>query len=242
MQTPFRILIMNEAIHVMTSTENPLTHLLWCILVALRTASKTEAFRSETARRKFIASWLDNARLMPSFRGMGDDFATLRSLLEKDREIPIEGTLNTLLMFSSRADDCDLFRFRMAISSLLKKGWRTGICRWPEEIMTEILQRREGRRNHLLQLTATTDAFLPTGVMCRPVTFQLLMHQTRGNNDRVEEAFYDARFIVISGREDQLDRSTWIRTLHVGTNALPENEWDPDHRDIWKPDSYRRSA
>nr|WP_280959785.1 hypothetical protein [Escherichia coli] len=47
------------------------------------------------------------------------------ALTEKDRNIPIIGTLNTLFLSSATVGECPLFRFRAALGKLQKAGWRT---------------------------------------------------------------------------------------------------------------------
>lgn len=163
----------------MSSADNTVHHLLWCILIALRTADQEKPFTSEIARRRFIANWLDTARGNPSFRGMNAEFTTLRQLLEtSDKAVPVDSTLSVLLSHATAVEQCDLFRFRSTLNILMQKGWRLVICRFPENITTELMQRRQDRRKHALQLTRMENAFQPTGNMVLPVTFQLLLNRT----------------------------------------------------------------
>ncbi|ESH62752.1 hypothetical protein SEEB2780_09612 [Salmonella enterica subsp. enterica serovar Bareilly str. 2780] len=69
----------------MPQQENPVSHLLWCMLLALRCAHNDTPFTSESARRKFLSQWLTGARKVPTFSGMAREFTTLRELLGKDK-------------------------------------------------------------------------------------------------------------------------------------------------------------
>ncbi|WP_337263661.1 MULTISPECIES: hypothetical protein [unclassified Serratia (in: enterobacteria)] len=221
----------------MSSADNSIHHLLWCILVALRSAERDKPFISEMARRRFITAWLDTARSKPGFQGMITEFTSLRQLLDtSDKSIPVDGTLSVLLSHASAAKQCDLFRFRSALNNLMQKGCRLVVCRFPENITTELMQRRQDRRKHALQLTRTENAFQPTGHMAHPVTFQLLLNNTGKTDEEVEMAFHAEGFqVVVANRELALDNKRLVRTLHIGTTSLEPDEWNPRKDDIWQP-------
>lgn len=221
----------------MSCVDNSIHHLLWCILVALRTAEQKKPFTSETARRRFIANWLDTARDNPRFQGMSAEFTSLRQLLNtRDESDPIDRTLSILLNHALAAKNCNLFCFRSALNTLMQKGWRLVVCRFPENITMELLQRRRGRRKHALQLTRTEDAFQPTGNMSQPVTFHLLFNNAGKTSEEVETVFHAEGFqVVVADRELALDNRRLIRTLHIGTNLLPPDDWNPRKDDIWQP-------
>ncbi|ALX97555.1 hypothetical protein AV650_28910 (plasmid) [Serratia fonticola] len=220
----------------MSSADNTVHHLLWCILIALRTADQEKPFTSEIARRRFIANWLDTARGNPSFRGMNAEFTTLRQLLENsDKAVPVDSTLSVLLSHASAVEQCDLFRFRSTLNILMQKGWRLVICRFPENITTELMQRRQDRRKHALQLTRMENSFQPTGNMVLPVTFQLLLNRTAETIEDAEMVFHTEGFQVVVASELELDNRRLIRTLHIGMPSLPAGEWTPREDKIWQP-------
>lgn len=220
----------------MSSADNTVHHLLWCILIALRTADQEKPFTSEIARRRFIANWLDTARGNPSFRGMNAEFTTLRQLLEtSDKAVPVDSTLSVLLSHATAVEQCDLFRFRSTLNILMQKGWRLVICRFPENITTELMQRRQDRRKHALQLTRMENAFQPTGNMVLPVTFQLLLNRTAETSEDAELIFHTEGFQVVVANELELDNRRIIRTLHIGAPYLPASEWSPSTDKIWQP-------
>ncbi|EOI6844083.1 hypothetical protein ACMVI2_004226 [Salmonella enterica] len=80
----------------MSQQENPVSHLLWCMLLALRCAHNDTPFTSESVRRKFLSQWLTGARKVPAFSGLAREFTALRELLGKDKKQPIEGILTAL--------------------------------------------------------------------------------------------------------------------------------------------------
>ncbi|WP_149543297.1 hypothetical protein [Serratia marcescens] len=220
----------------MSSADNTVHHLLWCILIALRTADQEKPFTSEIARRRFIANWLDTARGNPSFRGMNAEFTTLRQLLEtSDKAVPVDSTLSVLLSHASAVEQCDLFRFRSTLNILMQKGWRLVICRFPENITAELMQRRQDHRKHALQLTRMENAFQPTGNMVLPVTFQLLLNRTAETSEDAEMVFHTEGFQVVVASELELDNRRLIRTLHIGMPSLPAGEWTPREDNIWQP-------
>ncbi|TQI77269.1 hypothetical protein FHU10_5332 [Serratia fonticola] len=221
----------------MYSADNSVHHLLWCILVALRTAEQETPFTSETVRRRFISNWLDEARSKPSFQGMNAEFTSLRQLLNTtDKSVPVDRTLSLLMNHASAAEHCDLFRFRSALNVLMQKGWRLVVCRFPENITMELMQRRRDRRQHALQLTRTETAFQHTGDMVQPVTFQLLLNSTGDASEDVEKIFHAGGFqVVVADIELALDNRRHVRTLHIGTTSLAPNEWSPRRNDIWRP-------
>lgn len=226
----------------MDSVESSLPHLLWCILVALRTAEEDTPFTSEKARRRFITDWLTMGRDNPNFRGMTSEFTTLRELLEKaDKSICVADTLATLLDHAYAAEQCDFYRFRSAFNTLLQRGWLHTVCRFPENITSELMDRRKGDRRHLLQLTRTDNAFHPVGNMVQPITFQLLLSRKDEKQLDVETTFHNEGFqVVYARREFCLTKDRIIRTLHIGVPSLPEAEWNPQQNDIWKPDVGQR--
>jgi len=219
--------------------DNSVPHLLWCILVALRTAEEDSPFTSESARRRFISDWLDMGRDNPNFRGMASEFTSLRELLEKtDKATRVTDTLSTLLDHAYAAEQCDLFRFRSAFNTLLQLGWQHIVCRYPENITAELMERRKGDRRHLLQLIRTEQAFHPVGNMVQPVTFQLLFSRKDAEQLDAETTFHQEGFQVVYARKELcLTKDRIIRTLHIGTPSLPEEEWNPQQQDIWLPDS-----
>lgn len=212
----------------MPSPEHPVSHLLWCVLVALRTAEQESGLRTEPARRRFIDNWLHHARRSPAFVGLGDEIAALRALISTDRSSPVTRLLLVLYRQAEQADLCDLFRFRAAVNRVLKAGWRTGICLSPDLLVGEILLRCRGRHNHLLQLTGTADCFSATGDMTAPVTFQLLIRNGEAEGDRVvSQAFEAERFQVAHSQSLSFNRRTEIHTLHIGIPALSPATWSP---------------
>ena len=223
----------------MYPVDNSVPHLLWCILVALKTAEEDSPFTSEKARRRFISDWLDMGRDNPNFRGMSSEFSTLRELLEKtDRTTCVTDTLAKLLDHAYAAEQCDFFRFRSAFNTLLQLGWLHTVCRFPENITSELMNRRKGNRRHLLQLTRTENAFHPVGHMVKPITFQLLFSKKDEEQLDAETTFHSEGFQVVNAREElNLTKDRIIRTLHIGLQSLPEEEWNPQERDIWLPDN-----
>lgn len=217
-----------------TASEHPVRHLLWCLLVALRTAINDNTLRSETARRRFVSEWLNGARRSAAFIGLNGEIATLRQLLDTDKSVPIDGLLHSLLVNSGHAEHCALFRFRAALSTLMKQGWRTGVCRFPDEILHETLQRAQNSRCHILQLTRTEDSFRSTGEMTAPVTFQLIQHRKK-DRETAERTFWNEQFMVVTGREEELGRQMTVRTIYIGHHRLPEAVWGARSHDIWRP-------
>lgn len=102
----------------MPQQENPVSHLLWCMLLALRCAHNDTPFTSESARRKFLSQWLTGARKVPAFSGMAREFTTLRELLGKDKKKPIDGILTALWQQSVLSEQCDFIRLRDARNAL----------------------------------------------------------------------------------------------------------------------------
>ncbi|ECK4369776.1 conjugal transfer protein TraC, partial [Salmonella enterica] len=114
----------------MTTTEHPVRQLLWCALNALKTAQENHNITSETGLRHYLLEWLSGASRHPEFRSLPGEIMALKALTEKDRNIPIIGTLNTLFLSSATVGECPLFRFRAALGKLQKAGWRTYVCPW----------------------------------------------------------------------------------------------------------------
>lgn len=205
-------------------SEHPVRHLLWSMLIALRTATEDESLHSEAARRRWLAEWLQGAGKTFAWRGLAPEIATLRQLLDTRRDTPIDELLNTLYVNSEFAEQCDMFRFRAAMSQLTQRGWRTGICRYPDEIVPQLLDRARDDRCHILQLTRTEENFAPTGVMTEPVTFHLLLKQDR-DDDLAEQIFHQESFQVVRGGEKSLRKHVTVRTLFIGLPTLPESAW-----------------
>lgn len=223
----------------MNSAQHAVQHLLWCILVALRIAEKETPFTTETARRRFIANWLDNARKAPTFRTMNAEFTTLRQLLEKgDKKVLVDNTIAALLEHASASGQCDLFRFRSALNTLMQTGWCVVVCRHPENISAELFKRRRDRSKHALQLTRTDAAFRPTGDMTLPVTFQLLQSRTSESCEEVEIVFHSEGFqVVVADSALMLDKQRVVRTLYIGTPTMSQEEWSPLEQNIWQPEA-----
>ncbi|BAN99959.1 hypothetical protein E05_51930 (plasmid) [Plautia stali symbiont] len=99
----------------MQSTQDQVSHLLWCILVALRTAVENHNITSEKGKRKFIAEWIKGARHIPAFHGMAAEFSTLRQLLDRDRSQSIDAVLTALWTSAVSTAGCELFRFRAVL-------------------------------------------------------------------------------------------------------------------------------
>jgi len=194
----------------MQSTQDKVSHLLWCILVALRTAHENHHIISENRKRKFIAEWLSGARRLPAFRGMAREFMTIRELLDTEKQRPIDDVLAALWKNAVSTGNCDLFRFRAVMNALLGQGWKHCLCPWPEQVVTEIMERQRNRKNHILQLTRMEEAFTATGSMAAPVTLQLLLQ--KGEDVEVEHSFYLDRFSVVRGGDISLSKTT-LRTL-----------------------------
>lgn len=85
----------------MTTTEHPVRQLLWCALNALKTAQENHNITSETGLRHYLLEWLSGASRHPEFRSLPGEIMALKALTEKDRNIPIIGTLNTLFLSSA---------------------------------------------------------------------------------------------------------------------------------------------
>ncbi|HGU4307536.1 TPA: traC, partial [Escherichia coli] len=60
------------------SQENPVILLLENMLEALSTAP--DNINNERRRRRYLLNWLESARQMSAFRGMAEEFTTLRKL------------------------------------------------------------------------------------------------------------------------------------------------------------------
>ncbi|WP_233210523.1 hypothetical protein [Leclercia sp. LSNIH1] len=223
----------------MQSTQDKVSHLLWCILVALRTAHENHHIISENRKRKFIAEWLSGARRLPAFRGMAREFMTIRELLDTEKQRPIDDVLAALWKNAVSTGNCDLFRFRAVMNALLGQGWKHCLCPWPEQVVTEIMERQRNRKNHILQLTRMEEAFTATGSMAAPVTLQLLLQ--KGEDVEVEHSFYLDRFSVVRGGDISLSKTT-LRTLYIGRHTLPESAWGArdgvSNGNLWRPDLH----
>lgn len=218
----------------MSQQENPVSHLLWCLLIALRCAHDDTPFSSESARRKFIEHWLTGARKVPTFSGLAREFGSLRELLTKDKHMPIEGVLSALWEQSVLSDQCDFIRLRDAKNALNGNNWRSCTCRFPEEITPEVMKRAKTRQNHYLQLTRTEESFQATGQMSAPLTFQLILSK---ENTDFEQTFYLHGFAVMRGAEVALGRSI-LRTLYIGMSSLSENVWGAPPENLWRPQCH----
>lgn len=223
----------------MQSTQDKVSHLLWCILVALRTAHENHHTLSEHRKRKFIADWLSSARSLPAFRGMAREFMTIRELLDTEKQRPIDDVLTALWKNAVSTGNCDLFRFRAVMNALLGQGWKHCLCPWPEQVVTEIMERQRNRKNHILQLTRMEEAFTATGSMTAPVTLQLMLQ--KGEDVEVEHSFYLDRFSVVRGGDISLSKTT-LRTLYIGRHTLPESAWGArdgvSKGNLWRPDLH----
>lgn len=223
----------------MQSTQEQVNHLLWCILIALRTAVENHHITSERGKRKFIAEWLSGARNVPAFRGMTSEFMTIRQLLDGEKQRPIDETLTALWTNALSTGNCDLFRFRAVMNALLRQGWKHCLCPWPELVVTEIMERQRNRKNHILQFTRMEEAFTSTGSMTAPVTLQLLLR--KGEDVEVEKSFYLDRFSVVRGSDVSLSKAT-LRTLYIGHHTLPESAWGAregvGNGNLWQPDIH----
>lgn len=215
----------------MSQLENPVSHLLWCMLVALRCAHDDTPFHSESAQRKFLAQWLTQARRVTTFSGLAREFSSLRELLAKDKHMPIEGVLSALWEQSVLSDQCDFIRLRDAKNALHSNHWRSYVCRFPEEITLEVMSRAKTRYNHYLQLTRTEESFQATGQMNAPLTFQLILNK---EDHHFEEVFHLFGFAVMRGNEMTLGR-TVLRTLYIGMSSLPERVWGAKPDTLWTP-------
>lgn len=215
----------------MPQQENPVSHLLWCMLLALRCAHNDTPFTSEPARRKFLSQWLTGARKVPAFSGMAREFTSLRELLVKDKKQPIDGILTALWQQSVLSEQCDFIRLRNAKNALHDSSWRCCLCRFPEQTVSETFTRLRTRHNHYLQLTRTEDTFLSTGQMNAPLTFQLVLNKP---SHQFEEVFHLHGFSVKPGAEIRTGKST-LRTVYIGMPSLSENVWGATPDDLWKP-------
>lgn len=211
--------------------ENPVSHLLWCMLMALRCAHNDTPLTSESARRKFLSDWLSGAHRQPAFSGLSREFASLRELLARDKSQSVEGVLTALWEQSVLSEKCDFIRLRDAKNALHASRWRSCLCRFPEQIISEAFTRQQSRGNHFLQLNRTEDAFLSTGQMNAPLTFQLVLNKS---THQFEEIFHLYGFDVKPGAEIRTGKST-LRTVYIGMPSLPENVWGATPDDLWRP-------
>lgn len=217
----------------MTTTEHPVRQLLWCALNALRMAQENHNITSEAGLRHFLREWLSGASRHPDFRSIPEEIMALKALTEKDRNIPVMDTLNTLFLCSATAGECPLFRFRAALGRLQKAGWRSRVCPWPERVLSESVELACSGRRYLLQLKRTEECFMPTGMMSAPVSLQLIIpvrHTTCQFLEKAVATFVDEGFQVVEGYEHQYGikkRETLFRTLFIGRPELPENVWGP---------------
>lgn len=154
------------------SQENPVILLLENMLEALSTAP--DNINNERRRRRYLLNWLDTARQMREFRGMAEEFTTLRKLLATNSDIPVANTLKSLLESGNNAALYDLYRFRSALSACRSLGWQIGTCAWNDQLLSETLSRAQTGKRHILQLNSTRDTFSTTGRMLRPVAFSLI--------------------------------------------------------------------
>ncbi|WP_253208150.1 hypothetical protein [Escherichia coli] len=104
------------------SQENPVILLLENMLEALSTAP--DNINNERRRRRYLLNWLDTARQMREFRGMAEEFTTLRKLLATNSDIPVANTLKSLLESGNNAALYDLYRFRSALAACRSLGWQ----------------------------------------------------------------------------------------------------------------------
>lgn len=218
----------------MPTSPSHVSHLLWCMLVALHGAEGDGALRSEKARRRFLCEWLSTARRNPAFSGVDAEITALRQLVISERDQPVSTLLHALHEQAGQAGVCDLFRFRAALGSVMRAGWKTGICASPDLLLSEVMTRSRGRQarfNHLLQLTDTPGCFSVTGEMIAPVTFQVV---TREDSDDsvVTLAFAQEQFQTSLCHRVPVNRHTEVHTLYVGAGTLPESRWCPAHKTL----------
>ncbi|EON0305826.1 traC, partial [Escherichia coli] len=117
------------------SQENPVILLLENMLEALSTAP--DNINNERRRRRYLLNWLDTARQMREFRGMAEEFTTLRKLLATSSDIPVANTLKSLLESGNNAALYDLYRFRSALAACRSLGWQIGTCAWNDQLLSE---------------------------------------------------------------------------------------------------------
>lgn len=211
----------------MSTHEHPVRQLLWCALTALRTAQEEHHIHSEARLRRYLREWLQGAAKLLQFRSIPEEIMALKRLLDEDRHVPIISTLNALFMSSVSADNCDLFRFRAALNAISRKGWRCGVCPWPEQVFSETITQACTGRESLLQLTRTEECFSSAGKMTAPVTLQLIF-PLDNDNTTAEDLFSNERFQVVHGRENQYGiagTEILVRTLFLGLPSLPEELW-----------------
>ncbi|EBP9313029.1 hypothetical protein ATP43_24725, partial [Salmonella enterica] len=110
-----------------------------------------------------------------------------------DKKQPIEGILTALWQQSVLSEQCDFIRLRDAKNALHGSHWRSCLCRFPEQTVSETFTRLRTRHNHYLQLTRTEDTFLSTGQMNAPLTFQLVLNRP---SHQFEEIFHLHGFSV----------------------------------------------
>lgn len=224
------LLFFPEGIPVNT-TEHPVRQLLWCALNALRAAQENHGINSESGLRRYLLEWLSGAGRHPEFRDIPEEIMALKALAEQNRDIPISGTLNTLFLSSATVGECPLFRFRAAMGTLRKSGWRSSICPWPERVFSESIELACTGRRHLLQLSRTEECFMPSGQMRAPVYLQLitpLHRRTEQLLETAENTLADEGFQVVRGFEHQFGierREILFHTLFVGLPGLPEEAW-----------------
>ncbi|HGU3311148.1 TPA: traC, partial [Escherichia coli O103:H2] len=121
------------------SQENPVILLLENMLEALSTAP--DNINNERRRRRYLLNWLESARQMSAFRGMAEEFTTLRKLLATNTDIPVANTLKSLLESGNNAALYDLYRFRSALAACRSLGWQIGTCAWSDQLLSETLSR-----------------------------------------------------------------------------------------------------
>lgn len=202
----------------MFHANNSVSNLLWCLLIALRTAENECPFTSEALRRKFIYDWINMNRDNKNFFGMVSDFTILIKVLEKtDKSICISDILNTLFEQSDTSKICDLSRFRSAFNTLLKLGWQHALCHNHENIITELMIHREGLHRYALQLLSPEKAFNSEGDMVKPITFHLIFSQEDSGRLDAEATFHNEGYQVIRVSKDlKLSNNRMLRTIYIG--------------------------
>lgn len=215
----------------MREINSPISRLLWLALNTIKTAQKNHNITNELTLRRSLLKWLSGVSCHPDFKGIPREIMMLRMLVEKDQNIPIATTLNTLFLYSTTAGECPLFRFRAAIGKLQKAGWRSTVCPWPERVFNESITLACTGKRHLLQLNRTEECFLPTGEMNAPVSMQFIVplrKTTKKHLEKAEIMFADEGFQVVRGFEHKfdIDRSEILfHTLFIGLPDLPEDVW-----------------
>ncbi|EKS7814683.1 hypothetical protein JFQ96_003252 [Edwardsiella piscicida] len=72
--------------------------------------------------------------------------------------------------------------------------------------------------------------------MIKAITFHLLIDESQDINEDAETIFNAGGFqVVVQDSQLQLNSYRIVRTIHIGTNSIPKNEWNPHKDSIWAP-------